>query len=107
MPDSGVVEVRTTVAAKADADRLARDAVAARLAACAHVAGPLTSYYHWNGVLQSAEEWRCVFKTTRQRWPDLAQYLRERHPYGLPEIVLTSLAGSDEYFGWVTDQVSG
>lgn len=106
MPAPDIVEVRTTVATRSDADRLARDAVAARLAACAHVSGPITSHYHWKGTLERAEEWRCVFKTARSRWPDLARYLRERHPYELPEIVMLPLAGSDEYLGWVTDEVA-
>lgn len=36
----------TTTTLRADADRLARGAVEARLAACAHIDGPVTSYYH-------------------------------------------------------------
>jgi periplasmic divalent cation tolerance protein len=107
VPDSGVVEVRTAVATRHDADRLTRDAVAARLAACAHVSGPVTSHYHWKGTLESAEEWRCSFKTTRSRWPDLARYLHEHHPYELPEIIMLPLAGSDAYLAWVTDEVAG
>ncbi len=107
MPAAEVVEVRTTVARREDADRLARDAVEARLAACAQVIGPLTSHYHWKGVLERTDEWRCSFKTSRRRWPDLAQFLRQRHPYELPEIVMLPLTGSDEYLGWITDEVAG
>jgi periplasmic divalent cation tolerance protein len=52
----------TTTAKRAVADRLARGAVEARLAACAQVDGPVTSYYHWEGKLESAEEFRVWFK---------------------------------------------
>ena len=100
-----IVEVRTTVASRDDADRLARDAVSARLAACAHVAGPVASHYHWKGALEDAEEWQCHFKTARTRWPDLARFLREHHPYELPEIVMLPLAGSEEYLDWVRGEV--
>ena len=104
MPDE-VVEVRTTVATRDDADRLARGLVAARLAACAQVSGPITSHYRWKGTLERAEEWQCHCKTTRARWPDVARFLREHHPYELPEIVMLPLAGSEGYLDWVRDEV--
>jgi periplasmic divalent cation tolerance protein len=103
----GVVEVRTTLGSRDEASRLAHAAVAARLAACGTVSGPVTSHYHWRGAVDSAEEWACSFKTTRERWPELATFLRERHPYELPEIVMLPLAGSEEYLGWVRDEVTG
>ncbi|HET9602730.1 MAG TPA: divalent-cation tolerance protein CutA [Gemmatimonadales bacterium] len=104
MPDE-VIEVRTTVASRDDADRLARDVVAARLAACSQVTGPVTSRYWWKGTLERAEEWQCHFKTTRTRWPDVARFLREHHPYELPEIVMLPLAGSEAYLDWVRGEV--
>jgi periplasmic divalent cation tolerance protein len=100
-----LVEVRTSVASRDDADRLARDVVAARLAACAQVTGPVTSYYHWKGALERSEEWQCHLKTTRTRWPDVERFLRENHPYELPEIVMLPLAGSEAYLDWVRDEV--
>jgi periplasmic divalent cation tolerance protein len=102
-----IVEVRTSVASRDDADRLARDVVAARLAACAQVTGPMTSQYHWKGTLERAEEWQCHLKTTRTRWPDVERFLRENHPYELPEIVMLPLAGSEAYLDWVRDEVEG
>jgi periplasmic divalent cation tolerance protein len=102
-----LVEVRTSVASRDDADRLARDVVAARLAACAQVTGPVTSYYHWKGALERSEEWQCHLKTTRTRWPDVERFLRENHPYELPEIVMLPLAGSEAYLDWVRDEVEG
>ena len=102
-----IVEIRTSVASRDDADRLARDVVAARLAACAQVTGPMTSHYHWKGTLERAEEWQCHLKTTRTRWPDVERFLRENHPYELPEIVMLPLAGSEAYLDWVRDEVEG
>jgi periplasmic divalent cation tolerance protein len=102
-----LVEVRTSVASRDDADRLARDVVAAWLAACAQVTGPVTSYYHWKGALERSEEWQCHLKTTRTRWPDVERFLRENHPYELPEIVMLPLAGSEAYLDWVRDEVEG
>ena len=52
----------TTVATLADASRLARGAVEARLAACVQVDGPVTSHYRWEGRIESAQEYRLMFK---------------------------------------------
>lgn len=52
----------TTTAKRADADRLACGAVESRLVACAQVDGPVASYYHWEGKLESTEEYRIWFK---------------------------------------------
>ena len=100
------VEVRTTLASRDEASRLAREAVAARLAACGTVSGPVTSHYRWQGSIESAEEWTCSFKTTRARWPELATFLRERHPYELPEILVLTASGSREYLAWLGESTA-
>lgn len=106
MDAAAVVEVRTTVSTRDQAEQLARGVIEARLAACVQVTGPVTSHFRWRGALEHAEEWSCSFKTTRTRWPDLARHLHEHHPYDLPEIVMLPLAGSDEYLGWVAGELA-
>ena len=45
------IQVMTTVEQRSDAERIARTLVEKRLAACVQVAGPVTSYFHWEGKL--------------------------------------------------------
>src|SRR6185295_12729747 len=52
----------STTAKREDADRRARGAVEAHLAACAQVEGPITSHYCWEGKVEQAEEFRICFK---------------------------------------------
>ncbi|MEV6193233.1 divalent-cation tolerance protein CutA [Streptomyces sp. NPDC051920] len=99
--------VSTTTDAAEKAESLARGAVAARVAACAQVSGPVTSVYRWQGAVESAAEWTVVFKTTAARYPALEKYLRDAHDYDTPEIVATPVvAGSPDYLRWVEEETA-
>jgi periplasmic divalent cation tolerance protein len=95
--------VLTTLPDPESARQLARQLVEARLAACVNVLAPCTSVYRWNGVLHEDGETPVLIKTTEARYPDLETYLRERHPYELPEIVALSIQrGLPDYLQWVS-----
>lgn len=95
------VIVTTTAGSEAAARELAQDVVAARLGACAQVV-PVTSVYRWEGAVHIDPEWRVEIKTSADRAGALTAHLRERHPYDVPEIVVTPIVGgSAEYLAWV------
>ncbi|MDR2155671.1 MAG: divalent-cation tolerance protein CutA [Burkholderiaceae bacterium] len=99
-----IVLVLTTVATRAEAERLARAMLERRLAACAQISA-IDSVYRWQGALQAEGEFRLLFKTTATRCPALQAALRAGHPYELPAIV--SLPCSDalpEFAAWVEDE---
>ena len=99
-------QVTTTAPSAEEAERLGRLAVEQRLAACAQVAGPISSTYWWRGELTSAEEWLCTLKTTGGHLDALFTALRAAHPYEVPEIVATAIAGGDaDYLAWVDAEV--
>jgi periplasmic divalent cation tolerance protein len=99
-------QVTTTVATKADAERIAAALVEERLAACVQVAGPIISTYRWQGAVERVTEWYCHCKTTRARYPALEARLRELHPYETPEIIaLPIVAGFPAYLAWIEEGV--
>ncbi|GAA1556997.1 divalent-cation tolerance protein CutA [Actinomadura kijaniata] len=99
------VQVTTTTDSRAEAAALARSAVEGRLAACAQLVGPIASTYWWEGAIESAEEWMVVFKTTSDRFDELASLIDQEHSYDTPEIIATSVvAGSMDYLAWVAEQ---
>src|SRR5262245_41834694 len=81
------LNVVTTVGSREQADALAMGAVLAHVAACAQVAGPLTSTYWWDGEVQTAEEWQVVFKTAADRYDALEAFVLANHEYDLPELL--------------------
>lgn len=100
-PDDDIVEIRTTFPDRAAARACAGRLVAARLAACGQVDGPLASTYRWEGRIESAEEWRCTCKTTAARSAACIDAIVATHPYVNPELLVVRVAAAPAYAAWV------
>lgn len=79
------IAVLTTVGAREEAMRMAHALVERGLAACAHVS-PIESVYRWKGAIESAQEFRVLFKTTGDRYEAVEAAIRQLHSYELPAI---------------------
>ena len=100
------VQVLTTVASEAEAERIGSSLVERRLAACVQTIGPITSRYRWQGKIEQAEEWQCLAKTEAIRYRAVEKAIRELHSYEEPEIIATPIvAGSKGYLDWVSENV--
>ena len=96
------IQVLTTTDARELADKIGRALVERRLAACVQIAGPVKSIYRWQGQIETAEEWQCWIKTTRERFAEVEQAICELHTYTVPEIVaMPIVAGSADYLTWL------
>ena len=101
------IAVLTNLPDSESAFNLAREVVELRLAACANVLSPATSFYRWEGRDEQATEFPVLIKSTRACYAKLEAAIRERHPYTLPEIVCWPLEGLPEYLDWVEREASG
>jgi periplasmic divalent cation tolerance protein len=91
----------TTVAIREDADRLADAAIAAGLAVCVQIEGPITSVYRWDSKIEHNQEFRLVFKCLSARASALESQILALHPYMTPEwIVLEASHVSEKYLSW-------
>jgi periplasmic divalent cation tolerance protein len=91
----------TTVESAADAERLARGAVEARLAACVQIDGPIMSYYRWDEEVTSAQEYRLTFKFLAENSERLEEWLNRNHPYEIPEwLTVAADRIAPAYKGW-------
>jgi periplasmic divalent cation tolerance protein len=100
------IQVVTTTDSREDADRIARALVEQRVAGCVQILGPISSTYRWQGEIETAEEWLCLIKSRRDRYPDLEQAIQELHSYDVPEILATPVvAGSAAYLQWLADEL--
>ena len=69
--------------------------------------GPVTSVYRWKGRVEETEEWPCLLKTRADLAERLAAFLRERHPYEVPEIVVLPIERATEAYGdWIDDETT-
>lgn len=99
--------VLTTLPDAEIAGALARGLVESGLAACVNILSPCRSVYRWQGAVQEDGEIPLFIKTTAELYPALETYLRERHPYELPEIVALDVAeGLPDYLRWVAQSTS-
>jgi periplasmic divalent cation tolerance protein len=101
------IVVMVTCGSQAEAKKIARAVVDARLAACANVlGGPVQSIYRWKGRVENAKEVLVLVKSTRKRFAALEREIRRLHSYDTPEIIAVAIAeGSRAYLRWIEESV--
>jgi len=89
------------------AEKLARQLVEERAAACVNQLAPCTSTYRWKDNIETATEVPLLIKTTHAAYPRLEKLIREAHPYELPEIIAVLVtAGLPSYLDWVDGETT-
>ncbi len=100
----GVVMV--TAASRDEAEAIAQNLIASKLAACVSIM-PIRSIYTWQGEVHNEEEWQLLIKTDLALFETLEAKIREFHSYEVPEIIaLPILNGSAPYLGWISQQLT-
>lgn len=100
-----VLIVLCTCPDAATAQRLAAGLVEQGLAACVNILPEIRSIYRWQGRTLDDAETLLIAKTTRRVYPALEEWLREHHPYQVPEVLgLPVHAGASDYLEWVLSE---
>lgn len=98
------IQVLTTLENRDDAEKIARALVEKRIAACVQIMGPLTSFFQWQGKLDSAEEFLCVIKSRSDLFQEMETIIKSMHPYEVPEILATPITkGNKDYLSWLAE----
>lgn len=85
-----------------EAEKLARELVNSRLAACVNVIPRMRSFYHWKGQVESAEESLLIIKSSRALFDPLRLALEKHHSYEVPEAIAVQIVeGSENYMNWL------
>jgi periplasmic divalent cation tolerance protein len=94
--------VMTSLPDKDAAKELAKRMIDARLAACVQIQAGVQSIYRWEGRICEELEVLLVAKTTPEQWPAISAYIKQNHPYDVPEIIGQSITHSHaDYARWV------
>jgi periplasmic divalent cation tolerance protein len=89
------------------AARLGEGLLEERHAACVNVLPAIRSLYTWEGEIQDEQEVLMIIKTTRAHFFVIEHWLREHHPYEVPELVaLQAEHVSEPYLRWLRASVS-
>jgi periplasmic divalent cation tolerance protein len=81
-----VVSVYAVFADAEEAERIARQIVDERLAACVNIIAPVRSIYRWEGKVETSDEAAAIFKTQHWRADALIERIAALHRYDIPPI---------------------
>ena len=94
--------VMTSLPDQAAAKALAKRLIESKLAACVQLQPGVQSIYRWEGRICEEQETVLVAKTTAVQWPEISAYIKQNHPYDVPEIIAQPMTHSDsDYARWV------
>lgn len=103
-----VVSVYCTFASREEAERIGRQLVDERLAACVNIVGGVRSIYRWQGAVETADEVAAIFKTTSAAADRLVARLGDLHTYDVPAITVWAAEKLPASFGqWIEESVAG
>ncbi len=101
-----IVSVYALFASLDEAERIGRQMVEERLAACVNLLGPCRSIYRWHGAVEDAEEFPAIFKTTAAQADPLIARIGSLHSYEIPCVVQWPIERLPvAYAEWVTANV--
>ena len=79
--------------------------VEGRLAACVNIIPRIDSFYWGDNKVNTDEESLIIAKTTQQKIEALIMFVKDNHPYEIPEVIAVPLAeGLPDYINWVIDE---
>jgi periplasmic divalent cation tolerance protein len=104
---NAMLVVLTTLPNLKAAKDLAGALVEVRLAACVQIQEGVRSIYRWEGKVCDEQEVLLSAKTDAAKWLEISSFIKEKHPYELPEILAFSPVQFDQHYGqWVRSEVN-
>jgi periplasmic divalent cation tolerance protein len=101
------VVVLVTCGTATEAERVARELVGRRLAACVNILeSPVRSIYRWHNRVENAPEYLLLIKTSKKLLKVLIECVEEVHSYDVPEVIALPIGGgSPAYLAWLEEAI--
>ncbi len=101
------IRVVLVTAPPAEAEKLARKLLDARLIACANLIPGVKSLYWWDGKINRDAETIIMMKTSKKNVTKLLARVKQLHSYSVPEfLTLKPMEGNPDYLAWVEKECS-
>ena len=95
-----------TCSSKEEAEKILLTLLEERLAACGNISPPITSYFHWEGKIDKAEEVVLIVKTRDEYFGQVESRVTELHSYDIPCIIKLAMAGvNSPYASWIDKEL--
>lgn len=100
------VVVLVTVKNIREANKVSKEVVGQKLAACVNSIKDVSSCYRWEGKIVTSKEVLLIIKTKDALFKKLEKAIKSVHSYTVPEIIsLPVSAGSSDYLSWISSSV--
>lgn len=97
-----VVSLYCLFADRDEAQRIGRQMIEERMAACVNILGSCQSIFRWQGVIETSEEVAAIFKTRSDRADALIARITELHSYDVPAMAVWPIDRLPaDYADWV------
>jgi periplasmic divalent cation tolerance protein len=98
--------ILTTASSYEEAQRIARELVERKLAACVNIIPQVSSIYRWQEKVEEARECLMIVKTLESAFDRVREAIGELHSYHLPECISLKIEnGSADYLKWIDESV--
>ena len=89
-----------------EARRIADVLLSERKAACVNIVPRVSSFFWWQGKVDSAQESLLIVKTKASVLNQIVSLVKEHHSYDVPEIIaLPIIGGNRDYLEWLGKEV--
>lgn len=89
------------------AEKIARQLINDKIAACINILPGITSIYTWQGNIETEQEHLLLIKTRKDRFQAIEKSIQTSHPYEIPEIIAIPVEnGLAEYMQWIESCLS-
>jgi periplasmic divalent cation tolerance protein len=106
MEETASVVILVTASTDGEARKIANGLLNQRKAACVNIIPGVSSFFWWQGELDSAQESLLIIKTKASLLGEIVALVRELHSYDVPEIIaLPIIGGNQEYLDWINAEV--
>lgn len=93
----------TTIGTQQDAEKLAKQMVTEKYAACVNIIPKAVSIYAWEGKVEQSSECLMIFKTDISKVNDLQERIGKDHPYAVPAILQGNIKASPCFYQYIND----
>ena len=106
MEELTYVALFITTATAEEAQRISNVLLGQRMVACVNIVPRVSSFFWWQGKLDSAQESLLIIKTKASLLSEIVKLVREIHSYNVPEIIaLPIVGGNQDYLEWIGKEV--